>query len=48
MDNYYEYEDDDDVMGIPPFVFGFILLITAKWGKFFKENPFFKKFQEVV
>ena len=25
MDNYYEYEDDNDVMGIPPFVFGFIL-----------------------
>ena len=30
------------------YLFGFILLITAKWGKFFKENPFFKKFQEVV
>ena len=30
------------------YVFGFILLITAKWGKFFKENPFFKNFQEAV
>ena len=30
------------------YLFGFILLITAKWGVFFNESPFFKKFQEVV
>jgi len=30
------------------YLFGFILLITAKWGTFIKENPFLKNFQEVV
>jgi hypothetical protein len=30
------------------YLFGFILLITSKWGIFFKESPFFKKFKEVV
>ncbi len=30
------------------YLFGFILLITAKWGIFFKESQLFKKFQELV
>jgi hypothetical protein len=30
------------------YLFGFILLITAKWGAFIHENPLFKKFQGVV
>ena len=30
------------------YLFGFILLITAKWGDFIHENPLFKKFQKVV
>jgi hypothetical protein len=30
------------------YLFGFILLITAKWGTFIHENPLFKKFQRVV
>lgn len=30
------------------YLFGFILLITAKWGVFIKESPFFQKFQKVV
>ena len=30
------------------YLFGFILLITAKWEIFFKESPLFKKFQEAV
>ena len=30
------------------YLFGFVLLITAKWGDFIHENPLFKKFQKVV
>lgn len=30
------------------YVFGFILLITAKWGIFFKESPFLKNAQKLV
>jgi hypothetical protein len=30
------------------YLFGFILLITANWDVFIKENPFFKQFQEAV
>ena len=30
------------------YLFGFILLITAKWDLFIHENPLFKKFQHVV
>ena len=30
------------------YLFGFILLITANWGVFIKENPLFKQFQGVV
>jgi hypothetical protein len=30
------------------YLFGFILLITAKWGDFIHENPLFKKFQKIV
>jgi hypothetical protein len=30
------------------YLFGFILLITAKWDIFFKESPVFKKIQKVV
>ncbi len=30
------------------YLFGFILLITAKWEIFFKESPLFKKIQEAV
>ena len=30
------------------YLFGFILLITAKWGDFIKESGIFKKIQEVV
>ena len=30
------------------YLFGFILLITAKWDLFIKESPFFKKFQNVA
>ena len=30
------------------YLFGFVLLITAKWDIFFKENPFFRQFQRVV
>ena len=30
------------------YLFGFILLITAKWDIFFKESPIFKKIQAVV
>ena len=30
------------------FLFGIILLITAKWNIFFKESVFFKYFQEVI
>ncbi len=30
------------------YLFGFILLITAKWGDFIHENPLFKQFQNVV
>jgi hypothetical protein len=30
------------------YLFGFILLITAKWSVFLHENPLFKKFQQVV
>ena len=32
-------------MGILFYLFGFILLITAKWSSFFKESPWFKKIQ---
>ena len=30
------------------YLFGFILLITAKWNIFIEESPIFKKVQEVV
>ena len=30
------------------FLFGFILIITAKWGLFFEESPFFKDVKTVV
>jgi len=30
------------------YLFGFILLITAKWGVFIHETPLFKKFQKIV
>jgi len=30
------------------YLFGFILLITAKWGLFFKESKVFIKIQKVV
>lgn len=30
------------------YLFGFILLITADWSVFIKENPLFKQFQSVV
>jgi hypothetical protein len=30
------------------YLFGFILLITAKWELFFKESPLLKKFQHSV
>jgi hypothetical protein len=30
------------------YLFGFILLITAKWGIFFHESPFLKNLQQVV
>jgi hypothetical protein len=30
------------------YLFGFILLITAKWDIFFKESPLFKKIQKAV
>ena len=30
------------------YLFGFILLITADWGVFIKENPLFKQFQTIV
>lgn len=30
------------------YVFGFIMIITAKWSTFIHENPLFKKFQGVV
>ena len=30
------------------YLFGFILLITAKWGIFFKESHFFKNAQKIV
>jgi hypothetical protein len=30
------------------YLFGFILLITAKWGDFIHENPLFKKLQKIV
>ena len=30
------------------YLFGFILLITAKWDIFIKESPIFKKVQSVV
>lgn len=29
-------------------LFGFILLITAKWDIFFKESPLFKIFQRII
>lgn len=32
-------------MGILFYLFGFILLITAKWSAFFKETPWFKTIQ---
>lgn len=30
------------------YLFGFILLITAKWDIFIKESPFFKKIQNTI
>ena len=30
------------------YLFGFILLITAKWGRFFEESVYFKRLQSVV
>ena len=30
------------------YLFGFILLITAKWGDFFKETIYFQQFQYIV
>jgi hypothetical protein len=30
------------------YLFGFILLITAKWSIFFHESPFLKNLQQVV
>lgn len=29
------------------FIFGFVLLITARWGLFFKETPWFKLLQSL-
>jgi uncharacterized protein YkvS len=42
MDNYYEYEDDDDVMGVPPFLFGFILG-TGVFGWALYKYPIFRR-----
>jgi uncharacterized protein YkvS len=41
MDNYYEYEDDD-VMGVPPFLFGFILG-TGVFGWALYKYPIFRR-----
>jgi hypothetical protein len=30
------------------YLFGFILLITAKWDSFFKETIYFQQFQSIV
>jgi hypothetical protein len=30
------------------YLFGFILLITAKWGIFFEESEYFKRLQSIV
>lgn len=30
------------------YLFGFVLLITAKWDIFLKESPLFKKFQRII
>jgi len=30
------------------FLFGFVLLITAKWDIFFQESKWFKRIQEVA
>jgi len=30
------------------YLFGFVLIITAKWDLFFKESPIMKKFQKSV
>lgn len=30
------------------YLFGFILLITAKWSIFFKESPIFKNIQKIL
>ncbi len=30
------------------YLFGFILLITAKWGIFFKESPIFSRIQKML
>lgn len=30
------------------YVFGFILIITAKWGVFFNESKFFKEVQKLL
>ena len=30
------------------FLFGFVLLITAKWGEFIKESPWFSRLQQVL
>jgi hypothetical protein len=30
------------------YLFGFILLITAKWSNFMKESVWFRNFQEIV
>jgi hypothetical protein len=41
MDNYYEYENDD-VMGVPPFVFGFIIG-TSVFGWALYRYPIFRR-----
>ena len=30
------------------YLFGFVLLITAKWGVFVKESLFFKRFKSII
>lgn len=30
------------------FLFGFVLIITAKWGIFLKESPLLKKIQTII
>ena len=30
------------------FLFGFVLLITAKWDEFIKESPWFSRLQQIL